>query len=57
MARDQKVSEYVLSDFIIEQSDVIIAVLEQLSFIEQDMLKNLIYQLKEKNIKGIRKKS
>ena len=56
MARDQKVSEYVLSDFIIEQSDVIIAVLEQLSFIEQDMLKNLIYQLKEKNIKGIRKK-
>ena len=50
MARDQKVSEYVLSDFIIEQSDVIIAVLEQLSFIEQDMLKNLIYQLKEKNI-------
>ena len=57
MARDQKVSEYVLSDFIIEQSDVIIAVLEQLSFIEQDMLKNLIYQLKEKNIKGIRKKN
>ena len=48
IARDQRVSEIVLSDFIIKESDVLITVLEQLSFAEQDMLKNLINQLKSK---------
>ena len=48
IARDQRVSEIVLSDFIIQESDVLITVLEQLSFAEQDMLKNLINQLKSK---------
>jgi hypothetical protein len=49
IARDQRVSEIVLSDFIIDKSDVLIAVLEQLSFVEQDMLKNLTNQLKSKS--------
>ena len=48
IARDQRVSEIVLSDFIIQESDVFLTVLEQLSFAEQDMLKNLINQLKSK---------
>ena len=48
IVRDQRVSEIVLSDFIIKESDVLITVLEQLSFAEQDMLKNLINQLKSK---------
>ena len=48
-ARDQRVSEIVLSDFIIDKSDVLITVIEQLSFAEQDMLKNLINQLKAKS--------
>jgi len=39
VARDQKVTEIALNDFIIEESDVLIAVLEQLSFNEQEMLK------------------
>ena len=33
IARDQKVTEIALNDFIIQESDVLIAVLEQLSFI------------------------
>ena len=52
IARDQRVSEIVLSDFIIKESDVLITVLEQLSFAEQDMLKNLINQLKSKKMEA-----
>ena len=50
IARDQKVTEIALNDFIIQESDVLITVLEQLSFNEQEMLKNLINQI---NIYGI----
>ena len=50
VARDQKVTEIALNDFIIEESDVLIAVLEQLSFNEQEMLKNLINQIKNYGI-------
>ena len=50
IARDQKVTEIALNDFIIQESDVIITVLEQLSFAEQELLKNLINQLKENKI-------
>ena len=61
IARDQKVTEIALNDFIIQNSNVIITVLEQLSFAEQDMLKNLINQLKqiqnkEKNKNNSRKR-
>jgi hypothetical protein len=42
IARDQKVTEIAINDFIIQESDVLITVLEQLSFNEQEMLKNLI---------------
>ena len=56
IARDQKVTEIVLADFIIQESDILITVLEQLSFAEQDMLKNLLNQLKEKKIEGIGKR-
>ena len=52
IARDQRVSEIVLSDFIIKESDVLITVLEQLSFAEQDMLKNLINQLKSQKMEA-----
>ena len=52
IARDQKVTEIVLADFIIQESDILITVLEQLSFAEQDMLKNLINQLKQKKKSG-----
>ena len=52
IARDQRVSEIVLSDFIIQESDVLITVLEQLSFAEQEMLKNLINQLKSKKVEN-----
>lgn len=48
IARDQRICEIVLADFIIEKSDVLITVLEQLSFAEQEMLKNLLNQLKSK---------
>lgn len=47
IARDQKVTEIALNDFIIQESNVLITVVEQLSFAEQDMLKNLINQIKE----------
>ena len=50
IARYQRVSEIVLSDFIIKESDVLITVLEKLSLTEQDMLINLINQLKSKKI-------
>ena len=45
VARDQKVTEIVLNDFIIQESDVLITALEQLSFNEQEMLKTLINQI------------
>ena len=53
IARDQKVTEIVLADFIIQESNILITVLEQLSFAEQDMLKNLLNQLRQKKISGI----
>ena len=56
IARDQKVSEIVLSDFIIQESNILIAVVEQLSFAEQEMLKTLIDRLRQKEIKGIEKR-
>jgi hypothetical protein len=42
----QKVSEIVPSDFIIKESDVLITVLEQLSFAEQDMRVKMILPYK-----------
>ena len=45
--RDQKVTEIALNEFIIQESNVIIAVVEQLSLAEQDMLKNLLNTLKK----------
>ena len=54
--RDQAITEIVLSDFIIQESNILIAVLEQLSFEEQEMLKTLIERLKKKDIKGIQKR-
>jgi hypothetical protein len=46
-ARDQKICEVILSNFILEKSNVLIAVVEQLSYVEQTMLQNLTNQLKE----------
>ena len=51
IARDQLVCEYILSEFILENATVILLVLEQLSYAEQIMLKNIIQQLKNKNKK------
>jgi len=48
--RDQKVCELLLSDYIIRESDLLIAVVEQLSFAEQEMLRTLIEKLKKKEI-------
>ena len=56
IARDQKITEIVLSDFIIQESNILIAVVEQLSFEEQEMLKTLIERLKQKDVKGIQKR-
>ena len=50
IARYQRVGEIVLSDFIIKESEVLITVLEKLSFTEQEMLINLINQLKSKKM-------
>ena len=50
ISRDQKVTEIVLSDFIIQKANVLIAVIEQLTFAEQEMLKTLIERLKQKQI-------
>ena len=54
--RDQAITEIVLSDFIIQEANILIAVVEQLSFEEQEMLKTLIERLKKKEIKGIQKR-
>ena len=51
IARDQLVCEYILSQFILEKATVIILVLEQLSYAEQMMLKNIIQQLNDKKKK------
>ena len=48
IARDQLVCEYILSGFILENATVILLVLEQLSYAEQIMLKNIIQQLNNK---------
>ena len=48
IARDQLVCEYILSEFILEKATVIILVLEQLSYAEQMMLKNITQQLNNK---------
>ena len=48
--RDQKVTEIVLSDFIIQKANILIAVVEQLTFAEQEMLKTLIERLKQREI-------
>jgi len=50
ISRDQKVGEIVLSDFIIQKANILIAVIEQLNFAEQEMLKTLIDRLKQKEI-------
>lgn len=54
--RDQKVCEILLSDFIIRESNVLIAVVEQLSFAEQEMLRTLIGRLKQKEVDNIEKR-
>ena len=56
IAKDQKISEILLSDFIIQESNILIAVLEQLSFAEQEMLRTLIERLKQKERKEIEKR-
>jgi hypothetical protein len=48
--RDQKITEIVLSDFIIQKANILIAVVEQLTFAEQEMLKTLIERLKQREI-------
>ena len=53
---DQAITEIVLSDFIIQESNILIAVLEQLTFEEQRMLNTLIERLKKKDTKGIQKR-
>ena len=50
IARDQKVTEIVLSDFFIQKANILIAVIEQLTFAEQEMLKTLIERLKQREI-------
>ena len=55
-ARAQKVCKAILSDFILEKSNVLIAVVEQLSYVEQTMLQNLTNQLKEIIKKNNKKK-
>ena len=54
--RDQKVCEILLSDFIIRESNVLIAVVEQLSFAEQEMLRTLIGRLSQKEVDNIEKR-
>jgi len=46
--RDQKVCEILFSDFIIKESNILIAVIEQLNFVEQEMIITLIERLKQK---------
>lgn len=50
ISRDQKITEIVLSDFIIQKANILIAVVEQLTFAEQEMLKTLIERLKQREI-------
>ena len=52
LLKDKKVCEILLSDFIIKECNILIAVVEQLSFAEQDMLISLINRLKLKEIKN-----
>ena len=56
MRNDQAITEIVLSDFIIQESNILIAMMEQLSFEEQRMLSTLIERLKKKDIKGLQKR-
>jgi hypothetical protein len=56
IGKDQKFTEIFLSDFIIQEANVLIAVVEQLSFEEQEMLKTLIERLKQKDISGIQRR-
>lgn len=56
ITKDQKVSEIVLSDFIIQKANILIAVIEQLNFAEQEMLKTLIDRLKQKEIEDHEKR-
>ena len=48
--KDKKVCEILLSDFIIKECNILIAVVEQLSFAEQEMLISLINSLKLKEV-------
>ena len=50
ISKDQKVSEIVLSDFILQKANILVAVIEQLNFAEQEMLKTLIDRLKQKEV-------
>jgi hypothetical protein len=56
ISKDQKVTEIVLSDFIIQRANILIAVIEQLNFAEQEMLKTLIDRLKQKEIEDHEKR-
>ena len=46
LSRDQLICEEILADFIMQKSSVLIAVIEQLSYVEQIMLTGLIERLK-----------
>ena len=46
LSRDQLICEEILEDFIMQKSSVLIAVIEQLSYVEQKMLTGLIERLK-----------
>ena len=46
LPRDQLICEEILEDFIMQKSSVLIAVIEQLSYVEQKMLTGLIERLK-----------
>ena len=48
---DQSICESILSDFIFEKSDILIVVIEQLSFAEQQMLSQLINQINNNKTK------
>ena len=50
LMKDKKVCEILLSDFIIKECNILIAVVEQLSFAEQEMLISLINSLKLKEV-------
>ena len=50
--KDQKVCEILLSDFILKECNVLIAVVEQLSFAEQEMIITLTNRLRLKEVKS-----